>query len=276
MLTSHTDPAAPVRREPSEERLDLQIWGDSAQPTLVYLPGLHGDWTLVRSFRQRVSARVRFVEITYPRTLTWSLEDYADAIEQELAAHQIHQGWLLGESFGSQIGWQIAYRNQFKVSGLILAGGFARHPFRLQVVIAERLMKSASAKSVRQLFRAYAALAKIRYRSAPEVLQDLSEFVARRTDLDRRASQHRLQLILNNDLSGLASDLNVPVYALTGLVDVIVPWWPVRRWLHRSCKSFREHKIIWTADHTVLATAPDRSSRAVLAWMMRGDARLRD
>ena len=54
------------------EKLELRIRGDAALPTLIYLPGLHGDWTLVGSFCRAVSGRVRFVELTYPRTVTCS------------------------------------------------------------------------------------------------------------------------------------------------------------------------------------------------------------
>ncbi len=63
------------------ETLRLRLHGDDSLPTLIYLPGLHGDWTLVASFRRALAGRVRFVEFTYPRTLTWPLDDYATAIE---------------------------------------------------------------------------------------------------------------------------------------------------------------------------------------------------
>ena len=33
------------------EELQTRIHGDASLPPLVYLPGLHGDWTLVTSFR---------------------------------------------------------------------------------------------------------------------------------------------------------------------------------------------------------------------------------
>jgi len=65
---------------PTEERLRIRIHGDVGKPTLIYLPGLHGDWTLVTRFRLAIQDRYRFVEFTYPRTLEWSLEDYAEAI----------------------------------------------------------------------------------------------------------------------------------------------------------------------------------------------------
>ena len=68
-----------------EEKLELRVYGDPSLRTLVYLPGLHGDWTLIGGFRAAVAGRVRFVEMTYPRTLTWSLDDHAAAIEDELS-----------------------------------------------------------------------------------------------------------------------------------------------------------------------------------------------
>ncbi len=42
------------------EPIQIRIHGDAARPVLVYLPGLHGDWTLVSSFRAAVAGRVRF------------------------------------------------------------------------------------------------------------------------------------------------------------------------------------------------------------------------
>ena len=108
--------------------MEMRVHGDAALPTLVYLPGLHGDWTLVGSFRHAIRGRVRFVEVTYPRTLTWSLEEYAQGVESALAERGIVRGWLLGESFGSQVVWSLVARSRFHVEAVVLAGGFVRHP----------------------------------------------------------------------------------------------------------------------------------------------------
>src|SRR5688572_20742947 len=94
--------------------LKMRVHGDAALPTLVYLPGLHGDWTLVSSFRAAIAGRVRFVEFAYPRTTTWSLEDYARGIEGVLLEQGIDRGWLLGESFGSLPAWQLVKRSREK------------------------------------------------------------------------------------------------------------------------------------------------------------------
>ena len=102
-------------------KMEMRVHGDAALPTLVYLPGLHGDWTLVGSFRHAIRGRVRFVEVTYPRTLTWSLEEYAQGVETALAERGIVRGWLLGESFGSQVVWSLVARSRFHVEAVVLA-----------------------------------------------------------------------------------------------------------------------------------------------------------
>src|SRR5436305_13178914 len=100
------------------EELQVRIHdGGPSSPTLIYLPGLHGDWTLVGNFRRALAGRVRFVEITYPRTLTWSLDDYAAEIQKRLAQMGITHGWLLGESFGSQIVWPMLALTHFQMEG---------------------------------------------------------------------------------------------------------------------------------------------------------------
>ena len=99
------------------EELQLRIHGDASLPTLIYLPGLHGDWTLIGGFRHALGDKVRFVEITYPRTLTWSLDDYAAAVETALAKNGITRGWLLGESFSSQVVWAMVGAREISGAG---------------------------------------------------------------------------------------------------------------------------------------------------------------
>ena len=249
------------------EQLEMRIHGDAAQPTLVYLPGLHGDWTLVGSFRRALGGRVRFVELTYPRTLTWSLEDYAREVETALAGQGITRGWLLGESFGSQLVWPLVARNRFQAEAVIFAGGFGRHPMRWGVRLGEHVCGGIPLSLLTRILFGYAKVARFRYRHSPETLAHIHEFIARRTEPDRQAAVHRLRLIAQNDPHAIARQLSVPVYAMTGLVDPVVPWWRVRRWLKKNCPSLREYKIIGRADHNVLGTASRASAEQVLRWM---------
>jgi pimeloyl-ACP methyl ester carboxylesterase len=253
------------------EELQLRIYPENVPgaPTLIYLPGLHGDWTLVGSFRKALGGRARFVEFTYPRTLTWSLDDYAAGVEAALLAKGITHGWLLGESFSSQVVWTMAARRKFQIQGIILAGGFVRHPMRRAVRMAELLCGGISLTLLTRIILGYAKVARYRYRHAPETLANIQEFIARRTELDRQAAKHRLSLVVQSDPRPVARQITVPVYALAGFLDPIVPWPLARRWLRRHCPALREFRIIWRADHNVLGTAPEAAAEQVVQWMAR-------
>lgn len=253
------------------EQLQIRVYGPETRPTLVYLPGLHGDWTLVGSFRRELGSRVRFVEVTYPRTLTWSLEDYAAAVAEGLERQGIRRGWLLGESFGSQVLWAMAAQHRFSIEGLILAGGFVRHPMRWGVRLAKKVTGGLPLKLQLALLAGWAKVARLRFGRSPEVLQAIEQFLARRTELDRQAVLHRLRLIETSNLCAAAGETRFPVYALTGLVDPVVPWFPVRRWLRRNCAALRDYRIVRRADHTILATAPQPAAEIIYRWMTAED-----
>ncbi len=260
------------------EELQLRVYGDDTLPTLIYLPGLHGDWTLITSFRIALAGRVRFVEITYPRSLIWAIPDYATAIEEALLKRGINRCWLLGESFGSQPAWELIANNlpgngdnddkpAFKVDGLILAGGFVKHPWNWGPGLLRRIGERTSMKTYRLELRIYAAYSRFRHRRAPETLESLGEFVERRTELDRQAMRHRLILLDQYDARPVARETRLPVHYLAGFVDPLVPWPLVRWWLRKHCPGYRGGKTFWLADHNVLATSPVRAANLVIKWM---------
>ncbi len=249
------------------ETLQVRIHGAASLPTLIYLPGIHGDWTLVGDFRKQLVGHVRFVEFIYPRTLTWSLDDYAAAIETALAKNHITHGWLLGESFGSQIVWALVKRNQFTAQGIILAGGFVNYPISWGVRLTYTTFGRIPLGALNGLLKVYGKLARLRYRHSPETVANIQEFIERRTELDRQAALHRLTLILGHDPREIARTTPLSVFYVSGWVDPIVPWPLVRRWLRQQCPSLRADKIIFPADHNVLGTAPVQAARQVLAWM---------
>jgi len=250
-----------------EEALQIRIYGEANRPTLIYLPGLHGDWTLIGRFRHLVGNKVRFVEFTYPRSTTWSLDDYAAGVEAALEDSGISNGWLLAESFGSQIALRIIARSNFRADGLILAGGFARHPWQSVARLLGWLMDNLPLIVLRGMLSLYARAARFRFRKAPETLANVRDFLARRTQADRRAMAHRLRLVAGNDPRLDACAIPVPVYAITGALDPIVPWPFVRPWFRRQCGALREYQIIWTADHNVLSTGAEKAVRQILKWI---------
>ena len=255
-----------------EETLRVRIHGDPSMPTLIYLPGLHGDWTLASSFRRSVDGKVRLVEFTYPRTLTWTLNDYASAIARSLDENGITNGWLLGESFGSQIVWPLAVKSQsgsakFRVDGIILAGGFVRHPNRPGIELLKHFTGDMPEPCFQAFLACYSKYARWRHHRAPETLAQIDEFVSRRTKLDRVAMKHRLCLIQGSDARDDVRKLSIPVYALSGFWDPIVPRWLTKVWLRKNCPNFQAAKTIYTADHNVLGTQPDKAAQIILSWI---------
>jgi len=271
------------------QRLQVRAHGDPTLPALVYLPGIHGDWTLVSSFRAAVAGRVRFIEFTYTDSATESLDDYADSIQNALAAQGVSEGWVLGESFGSQLAWRLIDRaatpdksgggrvNQsgsqsttmaFRPLGLVLSGGFVRHPVIPAVRVVARISSAIPMPGIKAFCAVYRSYAKFRHRHAPETLATIDEFIAHRTtESDRQAMTHRYKLIAGNDPREVARGSTLPVYYLGGLVDPLVPWPLVRRWLRRNCPGYRGGRTFWGADHNVLGTAPIATAQQVLAWM---------
>ncbi len=260
-----------------EDEFQIQIHGDSSLPTLIYLPGLHGDWTLITGFQLALAESVRFVVITYPRSITGSLEDYAAAINLKLSELGIKSGWLLAESFGSQIAWALLQLNMppkndtsqpcFTTEGLVLAGGFVKHPWSWGPGALAWIGKITPMPLYRAELRTYAWVAKLLHRHEPDVVESINEFVNRRTELDRLAMRHRLALLAQYDPRPVAKQARMPVYYLGGFFDPLVPWFQVIAWLRRNCPGFKGSKIFWPADHNVLFSASGRSSSLVSNWM---------
>jgi pimeloyl-ACP methyl ester carboxylesterase len=263
------------------EELQTRVFGDATLPALIHLPGLHGDWTLVTGFRVALKDRVRFVEITYPRSLLWSIDDYTNAIEQTLLSQGITHGWVIGESFGSQFAWELMAGNlpgtsrsqadgdktRFKVDGIILAAGFVKHPWKHGPGLMRWLGEKTTMKQYARELKLYACYARFRHRHSPEALGSLNEFVARRTNMDRRAMWHRLALLDQYDPRPVARQTHAPVYYLAGCVDPLVPWPLVRGWLRRNCPGYRTGRTFWLSDHNVLGCSPARAADQVVKWI---------
>jgi pimeloyl-ACP methyl ester carboxylesterase len=274
--------------------MQLRVHDQGLEPTLVYLPGLHGDGTLLGGFRQAAAGRLCLAEFTYPRREDWALADYAREVEAMLIERGLNRGWLLGESFSSQVVWAIVARQsgqpgRFPVSaketiapsfhpqGLILAGGFVRHPLPLCVSLGYQASRCIPIWLLHGLCQLWAWSAERRRACSAEVAAGLREFVARRTSsLDRAAITRRYRIIVENDLRAVARCTNLPVFLLSGRFDPIVPWPCVRPWLRRHCPGFRDSRIIRGAGHVVLLDAPVESIDQILHWIARTNEAARD
>lgn len=250
------------------------VQGDPGGPVLVYLPGVHGDDTLLGSFQAQVGDDIRLVAFTYPLSTNVNLPDLAAGVWTQLRSLTDQPVWLLAESFGSQVAWAMLAQGQttpgmtLPVRGLVLAGGFVRHPWPWAVAAVRCLLGSLSPSVIRGFFRIYPWWARFAYRNAPEILAALPEFVARRREpADQAAMLHRLLLIQLADLRDVARETGLPVYQLTGLWDPVVPWPWVGSWLRRNCPGWRETAVVTGADHVVLGTGTASAVAAVRRWL---------
>ena len=255
-----------------ERWLEIRWEGTADLPTVVYFPGLHGDWFLTASLREALRGRVRWVEFSYPNRSGGSLAAQVEAIRERLASADVRSAWILGESFGSQIAWEFleSVRNRagFEVHGLILVGGFVRYPWPLGIRLVRPIVRHLPGWILGITLRGYLLNIRGLGRRSPAVRDSLERFIARRLEpADREALLHRLDLIEATDPRPIARNTRVPVWSLVGLWDPIVPWPPVRRWLRRECPGWRGDRVLWGADHAPLVSAPEQSAATILGWM---------
>jgi len=255
-----------------------RIHNPGRSKTLVYLPGLHGDWTLLGRFRLALAGRATLVELAYPRDVFWSLEEHAAGVVDALREAGVGKGWLLAESFGSQVAWALlrlleqGLGKGFEGEGLILAGGFVRHPWPWSLQPSRRLLGSRSSRLIGKGVRFWARHVWFRNCDDPEMLADARAFLSRQGGTGRGMGRHRLQLIAQADWRAEASKARLPVYYLTGLFDPIVPWPWVVWWLKRSCPSLRGTRIVFFCDHHVLGTAAGKAADQIMRWVEGGEA----
>jgi pimeloyl-ACP methyl ester carboxylesterase len=210
--------------------------------------------------------RFRFVDMTYPRSTCWSLEDYGREIDAALEGEGVRDAWLLGESFGSQVMWELVRRSEWRWQGVILAGGFVHYPAPPLLRLARAVCPRISHSMLHRLLPVYFHYSRIRHSRIPGALDAARDFIARRTPEDQAAAVWRLSLIARNDPRQIAASTRLPVHHLYGAIDPIVPWPPVARWLRRHCPTLRASRCVPYSDHTVLVSAASDSVAEVCRW----------
>ncbi len=234
-------------------------------PTLIYLPGLHGDWGLIGAFRRALGTRVRFVEVAYPEA-SRSLDVLATEVRAALASNGVESGWLLMQSFGSQVGWSLLAQG-FRGLGVVLAGGFVRHPTPWGASVLRPILDGPWSAAIRPPYRALTWLGNAMSSRDPQSAAELSAFAAARSVDQWKAAAWRLRLVAESDPRATARTTEIPVWYLGGAVDLLVPWPWVVAWLERECPGYKGKKIVPWADHNILGTAPKESAAAVLGWL---------
>ncbi len=243
-----------------------RLSGPVDAPVLVYLPGIHGDWTPLNHTRLHLARHFRLVELSYPQRAEWGLADYADAVEARLAELGLGRVHLLGESFSSLVCWELLRRYPGRAQSLTLAGGFCQPPhprgLRLLALGFGFLPGALWNRGV----EAYCMSLAWRERPAAGDAEREPLFFAARGHRGLRAMRRRLGLIEATDCRSQLAEVTIPVGYIGGGSDPIVPVRreieTLQRALPAACR-FR-WRLVDGAPHPILPARPVECTRFIV------------
>ncbi len=263
----------PLRRLDSAKELVHQESGDRNAPPILYLPGVHGDWTPQLAARPLLSRDFRFIETAYPRIETWSIDDFAQALKNLLDDLGIESAHIVGESFGSLVMWQFGIANPERVRSFTLVGGFSRPPrFRVAAAAAAAL-KSLPTSLLESAIDLYVA-----GRSAlgeDRESFDIGAYPAARTLQGRRATAKRMSIIQASDFTAQLQEIKFPVRYLGATNDIVVP---VRREIATLLAHLPPHcdfqsELVAGAPHAMIASHAKQTVEHLSRWVREIEAK---
>ena len=262
-----------VRAEKAETagaELVYRIRGGEEALPVVYLPGVHGDWTPQAAASQILASAFRLVEISYPKEPLWRLGDYASALVSLLDRLEIESAHVVAESFGSLVGWEFGLEHRSRVRSMVIVGGFCQPPGPRKVLLAKWGLSVLPTGLFERGVDAYVAMRQHQGKlEQPEMEVDLP-YAAVRTDLGRIATVSRFELICTSDYR---HQLNVVVCAVR-YIRVESGWRvPVRGELRTlegilseevGCQSCR----IADAPHMIISSHPVETAEQITDWIV--------
>lgn len=257
----------PLRRLDQATGLLHQAAGDPSAPPILYLPGVHGDWTPQGRARPILSRDFHFVETAYPRIDHWSIEDYGRALKELLDSLEIESAHVVGESFGSLVAWQFGIAHPQRVRSFTLVGGFTRPPRFGVAAAASAALKSIPTGVLESAIDFYVA-GKTAMGEHRETF-DAGAYPAARTQRGRRATARRMSIIQASEFRRHLTQIQFPVRYLGGARDIVVP---VRREIATLIAHLPPHcdfrsELVAGAPHALIASHPEQSVEHILRWV---------
>lgn len=253
-----------------DSELIYRIQGDTHSPPVVYLPGVHGDWTPQASATPLLSQSLRLVQIEYPKMSQWRVEDYVQALVRLLDRLEFRTVHLVAESFGSLVGWQFGLEYPERVRSMVIIGGFAQPPEPRMVRMARWGLSLLPADLFERGVNAYVMFRRRQGRlTHPETEVDLP-YPAVRTELGRAATIRRFDIISQSYYLHDLHDIRFPVRYIGGELDLIVPVKREIATLERLLSEeadFKSH-LIPGAPHMIIASHPEETSAQVTKWIL--------
>ena len=261
----------PLRRLDDASGLVHQATGDPDAPPIVYLPGVHGDWTAQARARPQLSQDFHLIETAYPRIDSWSIDDFARALKDLLDGLGIESAHIVGESFGSLVAWQFGIANPDRVRSYTLVGGFARPPRFAVAAAAAAALKSLPTAMLESAIDLYVA-----GKSAIGEHRDTFEsgaYPATRTQRGRQATANRMSIIQGSDFRDQLHEVRFPVRYIGGARDVVVP---VRREIATLVAHLPPHcdfqnELVTGAPHNIIASHPMETVEHLSRWVREAE-----
>ncbi len=253
----------------AENELIYRASGADTAPPVLYLPGVHGDWTPQAVAGPLLAERFRLVEVAYPKQPEWAIVDHVQAVVALLDRLEIASAHIIAESFGSLVGWELGLEHSSRVRSLMIVGGFCQPPGPPKVLLAKWGLSILPTELFERGVDAYASIKKLRGRLSPSELEGGPPYTAVRSDLGRNATVQRLELISRLDFRHHLHDLQVPVRYIAGELDRIVS-------VEREIETLREilpaetgfeSRVIPGAPHMIIASHPKETAAQLIAWI---------
>lgn len=218
---------------------------------------LHGAGCTPNVFTEQLRAFPQAIALTLPGHGTPgepdSIEKFADFVSAELERRDLDDVVLCGHSMGAAIALEVALRQNPRVASLVVLGGGAKMRVGPQIFEAIATDFDRAARMLAGFF--YAQPTEERTAAAIAMLHSVG---AAQTERDFRACN-------GFDITGQLTGITVPLLALTGEQDVLMP--PKFAEFLADRVPGAEARILPGAGHFVMVEASPDTNEAVRAFV---------
>ena len=257
----------PLRQLHAADTFVFQRSGGPAQVPLIYLPGVHGCWTPLDKARATFNEHCELIEIAYPFFDDWSLEHYADALLHLAHDLDLESFHLVGESFGSLVGWQFGLSHPSRIRSFTLIGGFSQPPGMYMAASAGMGLSVLPAVAFDKIVDAYVSYKTVK--GEPRTVASGTAYPGVRGARGQNATANRMKLIQAADFRKDLPRVSFPVRYIGGSKDRVIPVKREIRTLEEqlSERTAFDHFLIPGAPHAIIASHPIETADKVVHWI---------
>jgi len=257
----------PLRRLHAADTFVYQRTGGPTQIAAIYLPGVHGCWTPLDKARDQFDQHCELIEVAYPFFDDWTLEHYADALLHLAHQLELEEFHLIGESFGSLVGWQFALMHPSRIRSFTLVGGFSQAPGMYMAASAGLGLSVLPALAFDKIVDAYVSYKSVK--GEPRAVSGVKAYPGVRSARGQSATANRMRLIQASDFTKDLPRVSFPVRYIGGSKDRVIPVAREIRTLQRLLPARAEfdYFLIPDAPHAIIASHPDQTTARIIQWI---------